>query len=382
MKKTNKEIQIEKVIVFGGEHYNPLGAIRSLGEAGMNPIAIIVRGEHRITSLSKYINRLHRVDSVQEGYDLLLKQYSNEKIKPIIITCDDTVTSWIDIHYNELKDKFVFFNAGESGRITKCMDKLYQVHLAKESGLNTLWSTIVSIGEIPDDIEYPVITKAIDSTVQGWKNNVHICNDEKALKEAYKDIKCSKVLLQKYLHKKNELCLDGFSVNHGHDIFISMGSNYRYILPDTYSLYMNIFNFNNHDLKDKINTLFKKIGYEGIFTIEFLEDENGKLFFCEINFRNSGWSYASTKVGMNLPVLWSKSEINRKIDKEIEKRIPKNYTAMAEFDDFRARVKTKKITAKEWFSDFKNCNCKFIYNRNDMKPLYSEILSIIKRKLV
>ena len=50
-------------IVFGSEHYNPLGAIRSLGEAGISSVAIIVKGSYRIASKSKYISKLHLVDT-------------------------------------------------------------------------------------------------------------------------------------------------------------------------------------------------------------------------------------------------------------------------------------------------------------------------------
>ena len=42
-------------IVLCGEHYNPLGIIRSLGEAGVKPIAIVKKNEFQLTSKSKYI---------------------------------------------------------------------------------------------------------------------------------------------------------------------------------------------------------------------------------------------------------------------------------------------------------------------------------------
>ena len=42
-------------IVLCGEHYNPLGIIRSLGEAGIKPIAIVKKNEFQLTSKSKYI---------------------------------------------------------------------------------------------------------------------------------------------------------------------------------------------------------------------------------------------------------------------------------------------------------------------------------------
>lgn len=368
-------------IVFGGEHYNPLGAVRSIGESGNAPVAIILRSSQRITSMSKYISKLYMVDSIDEGYSILLNEYGNQSRKPIIITCDDTISSYLDCHYDELKDKFIFFNANKAGMITKYMNKYEQVKLAEKCNIQVLWSEIVDKGVIPEKIEYPVITKAIDSTEQGWKNNVFICNTEKELKIAYEKMSCEKILLQKYLNKKNELCLDGFSINHGEKVFISMGSNYKYLLPNSYSFYMNLFSFHDTELKNKIDKMFKEIGYEGIFTIEFLEDNDGKMYFCEINFRNSGWSYASTCLGMNLPVLWVKCVSHKDIPSEINKPIKKGSTAMVELSDFRIRVKSGKISPKNWMKEFRRSDCTFLYNKKDMKPFWAVINLIIQRKL-
>ena len=65
-------IQDHKFIVFSGEHYNPLGVVRSLGEAGISPILIALNQKIKITSKSKYLACVHTVDSVEEGYKLLL----------------------------------------------------------------------------------------------------------------------------------------------------------------------------------------------------------------------------------------------------------------------------------------------------------------------
>lgn len=64
-------------IVFGSEHYNPLGIIRSLGEAGISPIAVIVRSNRPFASKSKYIKKLHLVDSIVEGYTLIQNTYNS-----------------------------------------------------------------------------------------------------------------------------------------------------------------------------------------------------------------------------------------------------------------------------------------------------------------
>lgn len=56
--------------------------------------------------------------------------------------------------------------------------------------------------EIPEGLEYPLITKAAISTIGAWKKDVFICNNQEELEEAYKHIRSSRVMLQKYIHKK------------------------------------------------------------------------------------------------------------------------------------------------------------------------------------
>lgn len=83
-------------IVLCGEHYNPLGIIRSLGEAGIKPIAIVKKNEFQLTSKSKYIKKLHFVNSIEEGFNLLLETYANEKCPPYVYTADDKTMTHID----------------------------------------------------------------------------------------------------------------------------------------------------------------------------------------------------------------------------------------------------------------------------------------------
>ena len=46
-----------------------------------------------------------------------------------------------------------------------------------------------------------IITKAIDSTVGGWKNDMFICHDQLELQAAYAKIQSPEVMLQKYIVK-------------------------------------------------------------------------------------------------------------------------------------------------------------------------------------
>ncbi len=362
-------------IVFCCEHYNPLGIIRSLGENGIRPIAIILRKDIQIASKSKYISHLHMVDSIQKGYEILINQYGSQKYgKPFVFTSDDQITSFLDNHYNELVDKFFFFNAGETEKIVKYMDKNRILQLAKKHGLNVLDTVVVAKGEIPSNLEYPIITKAIVSTIDNWKNDMFICNNENELKNAYEQIRSPQVLLQKYIHKKNELCMEGFSVAHGSQTVITIASTYNYILPNSYSPYMTVSNLRNTELENKLKSMIQEIGFEGIFEIEFLRSKDDRLYFGEINFRNSTWSYASTKAGMPLPILWAKSMLRNEYASKCLKEISPPFTAMVEIDDYRQRVKTHMISYRQWVKELLGCKCRYYFSIADIAPVFSVIM--------
>lgn len=364
-----------RFIVFCEEHYNPLGMIRSLGEKGIFSDVIVIRGAATLASKSKYIAQLHRVDSLEDGYRLLLEKYGQEAKRPFLLTADDKTTSFLDAHYDELKDKFYFFNGGKAGQLTHYMNKDNINQLAIKHGLNVLKAVVAQRGEIPEDLEYPIITKSIASTVGGWKDDVFVCHCQKDLEEAYTKIKSPVVLLQKYIVKKNELCLDGFSVDQGKQTFIAIASNYNYLLESTYSPYMTVRNFDDQELREKIESMMADSGFEGIFSIEFLIAEDGQLYFCEVNFRNSTWSYAATCAGMNMPYLWAEGMLAKQIRPDTYQKIHENFNAMVDFPDFKHRVLGRKISVFQWLKEWKNCDCTFYYNKRDRKPFFAYLLS-------
>ena len=68
MENLHKELLKHKFIVFGFDHYNALGAVRSLGEKGIRPILIIHKELNKRPMLaynSRYIDKHHIVDAHQ-----------------------------------------------------------------------------------------------------------------------------------------------------------------------------------------------------------------------------------------------------------------------------------------------------------------------------
>ena len=362
-------IENHLVIVFALEHYNPLGLIRSLGENGIKPIYFSIKRRQEVATLSKYISKLYRANSVEEGYQLLLREYGNfdYDYRPIILFSDDKSIGYFDLHYDEIKDKFIFYNAGKSGRINEFMDKKRILELAKKYGFNVLDSYVVNKGDIPDGLVYPIITKDISPNSGSWKSDVFICKNEEELKNAYEKITSPKVLIQRFINKKNEYALEGFCINQGNEMMIVTSLTWKYLIEGYYSPYHDVMPFNNIEMEEKLRLMFKEIGFEGIFETEFLIDNDGTFYFLEINFRASAWNHSSSIAGMPLSYLWVKSTINGKIDFN-DKKDFEPFTDMSEVIDFGKRVDTGMISLAQWLMEFKQAKGTYIYDSLDPEP--------------
>lgn len=365
------------VIVFAIDHYNPLGVIRSLGENGIRPIYIAIRHRVELGVKSKYVSKVHQVDSVEEGYQVLMENYGEvykTGEKPFLLFSDDKSVGYFDLRYDEVKDRFITYNAnGVQGRIMEFMDKKNILDLAKKHGLNVLEPVVVNKGEIPEGLEYPIITKDINPNSGGWKSDVFVCQNKEDLRTAYTKISSPVVLLQKYVEKKTEFAFEGCSVNKGQSALIAIKSTYQYAIPAYYSPFMKCESLHDQKLKAALEGMLAEIGFEGIFEIEFLVDKDDNAYFLEINFRNATWSYASTRAGMPLPYIWVKGMLNGKIDKDDYKEVPGGFTAMVEPIDYAKRIELGVGTPGEWLADFKKANCGFYYSEDDLEPFYEMV---------
>lgn len=364
-----KELSKHKFIVFCSDHYNSLGVVRSLGEAGIASIVILICDhiKPRLITKSKYPQAIYLVNSKEEGLELLISKWGKEKLcKPFVYSCSDDVCELLDQNYNKLHEHFYFFHGNREGIVTKYLNK-YNINLiAEKYGCNILKNEVLKKGEIPSGLKYPVITKALLSTLYAWKDEMHICNDEKELIDAYKEIKSDKILVQQFIKKKNELCLDGFSFNAGNDVYIPYYTNYLRYSDLSYGAYMVLKPFDEGTIYSQIKNILKEIGFTGIFSVEFLVDENSNNWFLEINFRNSTWSYAYTYGGYNMPYLWAIGTIYKSIEEPTVKI--QEFKAMSEYEDYKMSVLTGNITFKQWKRDFKTAEVHYLYNKADPRP--------------
>lgn len=361
----------EYIVLVTKEHYNPLGIVRTLGEAGIKPIVVAVKGDLKFVGQSKYVKEKFYVDSTEEGINLIIRKFAIEGEKQFILTGDDVTVSMLDKRYNDLKDYFYFYNAGEAERITHFMNKDVMMELVTKHGIKIAKTWKVNVGEIPDDITYPVMTKAINSIGNEWKDIVYICQNDIELREAFSKMASKEILLQQYVEKVDEISFDAFSINKGQDVFFVTEANQVYNMPDKYSPYWIVQNSTSIEMQKKIISVIKEIKFEGIFEFEFIKDINDNLWFLEINFRNTALGYSTTVAGMPQVIYWCEAMEKGFIDyKKYYKEIPEGFTAMAECFDYDARVKTGKISKKEWKKQYNAAECKLYKGRDDNIPFY------------
>ena len=175
------------------------------------------------------------------------------------------------------------------------------------------------------------------------------------------------------------MCIDGISINGGEEVFMPYACSYYRFRPDSYGNYMYFFPFTDEKLIENIKRLIKQVHFTGIFCIEFLIDNNDELYFLEVNFRNSGWSYAFTKGGFNLPFRWAVSMLDNTLFMDSFKPLEK-FDAMQEIGDYYEFVKSKKIPLIKWLKEVK-ASYLFLYNSKDPAPFWNFLLQKIKNKL-
>lgn len=360
------------VIVFALEHYNPLNMIRAFGEQGINPVYISVKRRYEVATKSKYISKLHRVDSVEDGFLLLINQYGglSEETgkKPYILFSDDKSVGYFDLHFEEWKDKFITYNAGCNGRINEFMDKYEIQQCAKRHGFNVLDSYVIKKGDpVPDGLWYPIITKDISPNLGSWKSDVFICQNKQELVEALEKITCPLVMLQHFVDKQNEMALEGYTIKNGKEMQIITQMKWKYLIQGYYSPFHDVCMFTDKDMEIGLQAMFEEIGFEGVFEVEFLIDKDGTYYFMETNFRASAWNPTCKFAGMPLPYLWVKGMMNGYIDPNDRKEF-EPFTSMSEIIDYSKRVEGGLCSIAEWLRDFKDAKCVYIYDKEDRGP--------------
>lgn len=316
MNGQNKMFMHTKVIIIGGNHHNTLGPLRALGRRGIYSDLIVVSNEKSpFVSKSKYIDRLFIIDSDEQILDCLKTNYHNIDNKPVVIACADSISSFLDMHRNELSEHFIIPASTEQGKITALMNKQNMSNLAVSCGLTIPESYILDENTSNlDSIPVPCIIKPLVSK-DGSKSDIKVIRNKESISKLL-PVK-SKIQVQSYITKAFEYQLIGCSLNGGGRCIIPGRTVIIYQPSTTNTAFLRYEPLDGTEPIQDCVKFIKATGYSGLFSMEFLRGVDGKNYFMEINFRNDGNAISVVDAGINLPYIWYLGCTNKNYDVEI-----------------------------------------------------------------
>lgn len=379
MKDQNKD-----VVVIGGDHYNTLWVVRSLGIMGFKPTIVVVNPLKKCSFVtkSKYVFTAYVVSDEVEMLELLNKLSFLERV--VLFSSCDSVSDVIDQNYDELKKKYILPNCGEQqGMLSYWMDKRVMTELAVKLGFNIPYSTEINLRNgqfsLPDDIPYPCVLKPLKSSV-GQKTDFRICVSRDELEKALISLRihCSSVLLQEYIKPDFEISVLGMRSRAIKQNLVP-GLLYKTgTCQSVHNMGMPTYAYVEESLepyvdRTVVDNFLNNIDYDGLYSIEFFVSE-GKSCFLEINLRVDGDLFVYTTGGVNMPYLWAQLSMGMPIDNSSIRLKRKRTYGMTEISYLKYLKWNEplKIIAEWWKTD-----CYSIFSWKDPLPfIYKFIFAI------
>lgn len=373
------------VLVIGGDHYNALGVIRSLGELGIKPYYIMISNEKICpTASSKYIKKVFRFDENDEKgvLEFLTEKFYTKK-KAFIIPTGDPIEVFLDSNLNKLKEKYIIPNINsKQGEIIKHMDKMYQKELCEKNNINYAKSFYIELDNYMkyiDILPYKVIIKP-DVSAEGSKTDILIEEGKENIMKGlqkFKEKKYKRVMVQEFLNYDMEYGLMGISF--GNTVIIPGINSNDYIYPFKRgnTSYSEMFPISDFDFNiDNIIELVKSLNYIGLFEIEIFRVKD-KIYFSEMNFRNSANLYAYSGNNINYIYIYLLLCLNLDISHQ-KATVDKHYYFCVEPLHLK-NVKEGVISFGKCLVHIKN-STKLIFNKKDIKPFIIKIFHVICKK--
>lgn len=247
---------------------------------------------------------------------------------------------------------------------------------AYEYGFRTPQTCLLNVNEeLPDDIIYPCILKALHSDIAGKDFGIYRNADE--LRQAVKRIssKADVIQIQSFIEKENEIIYLGWS--HGGEVQIPCVMTKIREYPEKFGCTgLGIFSpdINRYFQIEKLKNLIRSYNYSGLFSVEFLISR-GEPYFLEINFRNDGNGYFPGYGGVNIPATFISRIMGNKTSRDLI--IQKPFQMMREFTDLEYVCHHKGYYFLTWLKDIRETDVFQIWNKEDPKPFWRIILNKI-----
>lgn len=379
---------MRNIIVFGGEHHNSLGVIRSLGKAGLKKCIIYIsvsQGETFVCH-SKYLlkHNIFIASSEDNGISLIKELSVKMGEKPVIICCGDNYIAAVDKNFNELSKYCILPNAmNTQNRIFTYLNKETQCRLAERCNIKTPYHICFYKNGIKNiyNLPLPCIIKNVNSLgASGGKMDIQICSSYEEVLSYCSLSKESELIVEEYIDKSMEFQLIGCSLEQ------------QIIIPGYTSIIRQPYNTNtgylqycpiqnqviSEELINKVKSFIREIGYKGLFSVEFIRNNNGDDYFLEMNMRNDGNAYCVTAAGINLPYIWYKYSAEAELKIIEPMQFNKAIYLMPEFNDI---ANIKKVGICKWIKEFLTADAHTILDLKDISPFLFVLRKKIKAKI-
>lgn len=311
---TERTNQGREVVAVGGDHYNTLWVVRSLGLAGFTPTVIVVNphGRHSFVTRSRYVKAAFVVPDECAMIDVLRRLPFTQRVA--LLSSSDGASDHIDRHYDELSVKYFLPTCGgRQGALSAWMDKRRMTDLARRVGFLVPWGMeadadnyrAVDVSRVP----YPCIVKPLKSS-RGQKTDFSICQTPDELNARLSGL-CGQginVLVQEFIKPDFEisvLCMrdrdSGVNLIPGLLHKVGTCQSVRNLGMPTYAYAETTLS--PYVDAAVVDRFLEEVDYDGLYSIEFFV-RDGKAYFLEINLRVDGDLFVYTAGGVNMPALW------------------------------------------------------------------------------
>lgn len=371
-----------KAIVIGGNHYNTLGLVRSLGSRGISVALLLENCTRRSSEVvrSKYVGQVIEVNGAPDILDTLRNEFIQEENKPVVFAASDTCAQVVDSNFEELSKKYHLFNARrENSRVGYYINKSNTFPVAERCGLRLI-KTIYGNGscEIPKGIKFPCILKG-DNSVISAKNDLSVCNNYDELSARWRP--GVDFLIQEYIRKDYELDIVGVSFENGREVFFP--TVVRKVRDEIYAQSMSVRVDDVSEYPDlpveAIKAFVKEIGYEGLFSVELLHS-GSKFYFLEINLRNDGCACVCAKAGVDFAYLWYLYATGRDYKAAMSRvKLRNHFRTLHDADIYNVFFgKTKFLT---WVKDLYRADAMIMHDWHDLGPTIGMVKTFVRKMM-
>ncbi len=307
------------IIVIGSNYATALGIVKSLGEAGFGVRFLALANDClEIIKNSRYVR--NSVYSEDEPHSILnaLEKLRGEDDRLLIIPTSDSSALFLDEYADSLSDHYLIPNInGESGAVSRMMNKEIQKKLAESCGLNVAKGKAYSsddagIENALSEAVFPCVTKASASAeCLRSKDIFRICSNEEELRAALlsaREKNCPSVIVEQYLRPEKEYASYGVAYN-GTVLMPACVDTLRSGNGSHKGVTAEGVMFSAERLgedKAKFESFVKATGLNGLFCIDIIKCQ-GRLYFIELNLRYGASGDAVTLGGANLPAMLART---------------------------------------------------------------------------